>query len=81
MNTTLTLPAPVLTEKIGVMRPAATGPTFGAWAAIYDAPVVDAPVVSAPVVSAPVVENCTDNSARNYFHLETGTMDFTGLEF
>ena len=32
---TITLPAPVLTEKIGVMRPAATGPTFAAWANIY----------------------------------------------
>ena len=37
---TITLPAPVLTEKIGVMRPAATGPTFAAWANIYAAPVL-----------------------------------------
>ncbi len=70
MNTTLTLPAPVLTEKIGVMRPAATGPTFGAWAAIYDAPVVSAPVVSAPIVHD-----------REFLGMSAATMDFTGLEF
>jgi len=65
MNNTLTLPAPILSEKIGVMRPAATGPTFGAWATIY----------SAPIVYAPIVHD------REFLGMSAADMDFTGLEF